>query len=187
MFEGRYSLALSPEGAVTLPPRIRKEMHRLWGDAPQLLCFGAQYLYICQQEQAEALLVRVDKQLCAAFDDLRAVNHYLRRMQDSVALLYPASNGTFRLPRALMQRLGTPRGGLLALLGVDDHLEVWNTEHLKNQTNWLEQQSMVKNPAFTAPENTPICLQPGETPCSLLRGGLPSPRRCGPCVYLRLP
>ncbi len=171
-----------------LPPRIRKEIHRMWGDNPRLLCFGAQFLYICHEEQAEALLVRVDNQLCAAFmDDLPSVNNYLRSMQHSVAQLQPEANGTFVLPRRLMECLDAPRGGLLSLLGVSDHLEIWNSEHLKKQSNWLEQQTQSRSPRITAPQDTPICLQGSETPCSLLRDGLPTPRRCGPCVYLRLP
>ena len=58
MFEGRYSLALGAEGTVMLPERIRKEMHAMWGESPRLLCFGAQFLYICREERAEALLAR---------------------------------------------------------------------------------------------------------------------------------
>jgi len=190
LFEGRYSLALGPEGTVMLPPRVRKEMHSLWGECPHLLCFGAQFLYLCREEQAEELLSRVDRQLCAAFADLRVVSAYLLRMQDSVAQLRPGPNGAFDLPRRLMARLGAPRGGLLALLGVHDHLEIWNAEHLRTQSAWLERQVQAKSPSRTAPapppEDTPICLQGGETPCSLLKDGLPVPRRCGPCVHLRL-
>ena len=187
MFEGRYSLALGPEGTVMLPERVRKEMHRLWGENPPLLCFGAQFLYICREEAAEALLARVDRQLCAAFsDNLPAVNAYLGRMADSVARLRPGLNGAFDLPRRLMERLEAPRGGLLALLGVDDHLELWNSGRLEAQAALLERQVQAKFPARTVPEDTPICLQGGEQPCSLLKGGLPVPRRCGPCVHLRL-
>ena len=170
-----------------LPQKIRKEMHSLWGESPRLLCFGAQFLYLCKEEQAEELLARVDKQLCAAFaGDMRAVNGYLLRMQDSVTQLRPNLNGSFNLPRRLMERLGTPRGGLLALLGVDDHLEIWNTERLKAQTALLERQMKAKVPQRDTPEHTPICLQGGGFPCSLLKDGLPVPKRCGPCVHLRL-
>jgi DNA-binding transcriptional regulator/RsmH inhibitor MraZ len=187
LFEGKYSLALGPEGTVMLPEKVRKEMHRLWGENPRLLCFGAQFLYICQEEQAEALLSRVDRQLCAAFgDDLRAVTDYLGRMSDSVAQLQPGLNGAFDLPRQLMACLDAPRGGQLALLGVDDHLEIWNSERLEAQSAWLERQVQERTPLRVSPEDTPICLQGGEHPCSLLKGGLPVPRRCGPCVYLRL-
>ena len=187
MFEGRYSLALGPGGTVMLPPRIRKEMHRLWGESPPLLCFGAQFLYLCREEAAEELLARVDRQLCAAFGDkLHLVNEYLGRMTDSVAQLQPGPNGAFDLPQRLMERLGAPKGGLLALLGVDDHLEIWNTERLKTQTAWLEKQMKAKAPIRNAPEDTPICLQGGGYPCSLLKDGLPIPKRCGPCVHLRL-
>ena len=170
-----------------LPEKVRKEMHRLWGENPRLLCFGAQFLYICREEQAEALLSRVDSQLCAAFSDhLQEVTDYLGCMVDSVAQLRPGLNGAFGLPRRLMARLDAPRGGLLALLGVDDHLEIWNSERLETQSAWLERQLQERVPIRTVPEDTPICLQTGEHPCSLLRGGLPVPRRCGPCVYLRL-
>jgi len=170
-----------------LPPRVRKEMHRLWGESPALLCFGAQFLYLCREERAEELLARVDRQLCAAYaGNMQAVNAYLGRMQDSVAQLRPNLNGSFDLPRRLMERLGAPRGGLLALLGVDDHLEIWNSERLETQSAWLERQVQAKNPQRTVPEDTPICIQGGEHPCSLLKDGLPVPRRCGPCVYLRL-
>ena len=187
MFEGRFSLALGPGGTVMLPPRIRKEMHRMWGESPPLLCFGAQFLYLCREEQAEELLARVDRQLCAAFGEkLHLVNEYLGHTTDSVARLQPGPNGAFDMPRHLMERLGAPKGGLLALLGVDDHLEIWNTEHLKTQTAWLEKQMKAKAPLRTAPEDTPICLQGGGYPCSLLKDGLPIPKRCGPCVHLRL-
>jgi len=170
-----------------LPEKVRKEMHRLWGENPRLLCFGAQFLYLCREEQAEALLSRVDSQLCAAFaDDLQAVNDYLGCMADSVAQLQPGPNGAFDLPRRLMARLDAPRGGLLALLGVDDHLEIWNNERLEAQSALLERQVQARFIQRTVPEDTPICLQGGEHPCSLLKGGLPVPRRCGPCVYLRL-
>ena len=187
MFEGRYSVALGPEGTVMLPPRVRKEMHSLWGESPRLLCFGAQFLYLCREEQAEALLARVDRQLCAAFaGDLQIVNGYLLRMQDSVAQLQPGRGGAFDLPRRLMERLDAPRGGLLALLGVGDHLEIWNADRLRTQSAWLEKQVQAKVPLRTVPEDTAICLQGSENPCSLLKGGLPVPKRCGPCVYLRL-
>ena len=187
MFEGRYSLTLGPGGTVLLPPKVRKEMHSLWGERPRLLCFGAQFLYLCREEQAEALLTRVDRQLCAAFaGDLRMVNGYLLRMQDSVAQLQPGPNGSFDLPRQLMERLGVPRGGLLALLGVGGHLEIWNAERLRTQSAWLERQVQAKASLRTAPEDAPICMHDDEHPCSLLKDGLPVPRRCGPCVYLRL-
>ena len=187
MFEGRYSLALGPEGTVMLPPRVRKEMHSLWGERPRLLCFGAQFLYLCREEQAEELLARVDRQLCAAFgDQMHIVNGYLGRMSDSVAQLRPNPNGSFDLPRRLMERLDAPRGGLLALLGVHDHLEIWNAGRLETQTAWLEKQLKAKAPHRASPEDSPICLQGGDNPCSLLKDGLPVPRRCGPCVYLRL-
>jgi len=170
-----------------LPPKIRKEMHRLWGESPRLLCFGAQFLYLCRENQAEELLARVDRQLCAAFaQDLRIVNGYLLRMQDSVAQLRPGQGGVFDLPRRLMERLGAPRGGLLALLGVGGHLEIWNAERLETQSAWLEKQLKAKNAPRTIPEETPICLHDDEHPCSLLKEGLPVPKRCGPCVYLRL-
>ena len=186
MFEGRYSLALGAEGTVMLPEKVRKEMHSMWGESPRLLCFGAQFLYVCREERAEALLARVDRQLCAAFDGrLQEVNKYFLHMQDSVTRLRPGQNGEFDLPRRLMARLDAPRGGLLALLGVDDHLEVWNAERLRAQSAWLEQQVRAKAPLRAVPQDTPICLQGGE-PCSLLKDGLPAPRRCGPCVYLRL-
>jgi len=180
-------LALGPEGTVLLPEKVRKEMHRLWGENPPLLCFGAQFLYLCQESQAEALLARVDRQLCAHFNEnLREVNDYLGRMADSVARLRPGLNGEFDLPRRLMARLDAPRGGQLALLGVDDHLEIWNAVRLEARSVWLEKQVQERAPVRGLPEDTPICLQGGEQPCSLLKGGLPVPRRCGPCVYLRL-
>lgn len=189
MFEGRYSLALGPDGKIILPARIRKAVHGTWGDRPHLLCFGAQFLYLCREDQAEALLARVDRQLCTAFGgNLTAVTQYLLCMQDSVARLeLEPEDGMLILPQRLMERLDAPRGGLMLLLGVDDHLEIWNSAQLQQQSEWLEQQMQAKTPARTAPENTPICLQPGEVPCTLLRGGLPVPRNCGPCVYLRLP
>ena len=188
MFEGRYSLALGPEGAVMLPPKIRKEMHRHWGESPRLLCFGAQFLYLCKEEQAEELLARVDRQLCAAFaGDLGAVNGYLLRMQDSVAQLQPGRGGGIDLPQRLMERLGAPRGGLLALLGVGDHLEIWNADRLRTQSAWLERQVQAKAPLRTVPEDTAICLHDEEHPCSLLKDGVPVPKRCGPCMFLRLP
>ncbi|MCL2300628.1 MAG: hypothetical protein FWC27_10845 [Firmicutes bacterium] len=187
MFEGRYSLALGPEGTVLLPPKVRKELHSQWGESPRLLCFGAQFLYLCKEEQAEELLSRADRQLCAAFaEDLRAVTAYLLRMQDSVAQLQPGRNGAFDLPQHLMERLNAPRGGLLALLGVGDHLEIWNAVRLQKQSAWLEKQTKARNLQRSTPEETPICLQGGETPCSLLKDGLPVPKRCGPCMYLRL-
>jgi len=183
MFDGRFSLAVSPEGNVILPPAVRKEMHRQWGQGPALLCFGVQFLYICRAQDAEDLLRRLDTQLCAAFfEDMWAVTGYFRQMEASVARAAPSADGRFALPQRLMELLGVHRGGLLTLLGVEDHLELWNRERLERQMRAFE---------LDAPRQglleTPICMQGSESPCSLLRGGLPDMRRCGPCVYLRLP
>ena len=186
MFEGRYALAVSPEGAVILPPAVRKEMHALWGQAPELLCFGVQFLYLCNAAQAEALLRRIDNRLCAAFaQDMPQVNAYFHAMERSVARLRPMPDGRFILPPPLLKLLDVNRGGLLTLLGVEDHLEIWNRAQLERQTRALAQKNA---PAEDRPLlETPICLQGEELPCSFLRGGVPEPKRCGPCVYLRLP
>ena len=183
MFDGRFSLAVSPEGNVILPPAIRKKMHRQWGQSPALLCFGVQFLYICLAQNAEALLQRLDTQLCAAFPgDMGAVTDYFRRMENSVAQVAPSADGRFALPQRLMELLGVHRGGLLTLLGVEDHLELWNRERLE-----LQMQAFENGAPGRGLLETPICLQDSEHPCSLLRGGLPEAKRCGPCVYLRLP
>ena len=186
MFEGRFSLAVSPEGAVILPPAVRKEMHRRWGQNPELLCFGVQFLYLCHADRAESLLRRIDSQLCAIFaDDMRQVNAYLRALDHSIAQVTPLPDGRFALPPPLREMLGVSGGGLLTLLGADDHLEVWDRKLLERQSRALEQKNI---PAEGRPLlETPICLQEGDLPCSFLRGGLPEPKRCGPCVYLRLP
>ena len=185
MFDGRFSLAVSPEGSVILPPPIRKKMQRQWGPNPELLCFGVQFLYICLARNAEALLQRLDTQLCAAFpEEMYAVTDYFRRMENSVAQVQPTHEGRFALPTRLMELLGVHRGGLLTLLGVEDHLELWNRERLEHQMRIFESGAPAGGRGLL---ETPICLQDSESPCSLLRGGLPETRRCGPCVYLRLP
>ena len=185
MFDGRYFVAVSPEGAITLPPAVRREMQRLWGTNPELLCFGVQFLYISRVDQAEALLRRIDNRLCAGFGhDMRQVNAYFRAMDRSVAQLNTVSDGRFVLPQQQRNMLGVPSGGLLVLLGVDDHLELWNREELEAQTRLLEQKEL---PGQRGLLETPICLQSDDEPCSLLKDGLPVPKRCGPCVYLRLP
>jgi len=185
MFEGRYSLAVSPEGNIILPPAIRKVMHRQWGSSPALLCFGVQFLYICLAQSAEALLQRLDEQLCAAFpEDMGAVTEYFRRMESSVTQVAPSADGRFALPLRLMDLLEVNRGGLLTLLGVEDHLELWTRERLQRQMQAFESRTPAAGRGLL---DTPICLQTSESPCSLLRGGLPEPKRCGPCVYLRLP
>ncbi|MDR0532139.1 MAG: hypothetical protein LBG83_08755 [Oscillospiraceae bacterium] len=188
MFEGRFNLAVTPDGGVVLPPGIRKEMHRLWGQKAALLCFGVQFLYVCRADKAEGLLERIDQQLCAAFGDKNGINAYFRQMAASVKRLEPAANGSFALPRRLMELLGVPGGGLVTLLGVEDHLELWNKGHLERQSRNLERlmQSRAPRAALDLLE-LPICLQDGETPCSLSRAGTPDPRRCGPCVWLRVP
>ena len=184
MFEGRFSLAVVPTGGVMLPPAVRKEMHRAWGMNPELLCFGVQFLYVCQAEKAEHLLRHLDTQLCAATVDKRDVTAYFQQMERSVARLQPDSNGSFILPKPLMGMLGVPEGGVLTLLGVVDHLELWNRPHLERQSKVLEQLMQSKDAPDGLTE-TPLCLSEGY--CSLARGGKPDPRRCGPCVYLRLP
>jgi len=185
MFEGRYSLAVSPEGGVTLPPAIRKELHKQWGRAPALLCFGVQSLYLCLDSRAEALLRRLDTQLCAAFpEDMHLVNDYYRAMMQSVTELRPSESGRFTLPPRQREMLGVPRGGLLTLLGAENHLEIWNRERLDIQVRALERGAPGRGRELL---ETPICLQDGDFPCSLLRGGVPDPKRCGPCVFLRLP
>ena len=185
MFEGRFSLAVSPDGAVTLPPAVRKEIHRLWGPNPEMMCFGVQFLYLCHAGQAEALLRRVDTGLCAAFPrDKRQVTAYFRAMERSVTRLSPLPDGRFLLPRPLLDMLGVPQGGLVVLLGVEDYLEIWDRDQLQLQSRALEEKSRPEQRGLL---DTPICLQGGEHPCSLLKGGLPAPKRCGPCVYLRLP
>jgi len=183
MFEGRFSLAVSPEGNVILPPGIRKKMHRQWGQSPALLCFGVQFLYICLAQQAEALLQRLDSQLCASFPGQMAlVTEYFLRMESTVTQVLPSADGRFALPQRLMDLLEVHCGGLLTLLGVEDHLELWNRERLQRQLQVFESNAPGKGLL-----ETPICLQGSEVPCSLLRGGLADAKRCGPCVYLRLP
>ena len=185
MFEGRFSLAVVPDGGVLLPPAIRKEMHKRWGAKPELLCFGVQFLYICEAGQAERLLRHLDAQLCAAVPDKREVTAYFQQMERSVAKLRPDSTGAFTLPRPLMELCGVPGGGVLTLLGVVDHLELWNRAHLEKQSKVLEGLTQSSKAAPAALAETPLCLSEGY--CSLARGGQPDPRRCGPCVYLRLP
>lgn len=184
MFQGRYSLAVSPEGGVTLPPAVRRKAYRMWGEKPTLLSFGAQFAYLCNENQAEALLTRIDQRLCDVFDkqDPQLIG-YFRAMERSVAQISVLPGGRFIMPQQLMDLLGVHAGGLLTLLGVDDHLELWNRETLAVQTSMLSQ----KNQETRTLLETPICLQNDDMPCSLLKGGRPSPKRCGPCVYLRLP
>ena len=185
MFEGRYSLAVSPEGIVTLPTAVRKELHRLWGAQPPLLCFGVQYLYICHEQRAESLLRLIDRRLCAAFpQDLKQVNAYFRAMERSVAPVDPMPDGRFVLPEPSREQLGVAQGGLLTLLGVDDHLELWDKARLEQRTAALDRRDRKTEAPLL---ETPICLQNSEYPCSLLRDGKPLPGRCGPCMYLRLP
>lgn len=185
MFEGRFSLAVVPAGGAVLPPAVRKEMHKRWGAKPELLCFGVQFLYICQAKQAERLLRHLDAQLCAAAPEKRDVTAYFQRMERSVARLQPDNNGAFILPQHLMELCGVPEGGVLTLLGVVDHLELWNRPHLERQSKVLEGLTHSSKDAPAALTETPLCLSEGY--CSLARGGKPDPRRCGPCVFLRLP
>ena len=184
MLEGRYSVAVSPEGAVTLPPPLHRDLTRMWGGEPELLCFGVQFAYLCRADDAQSLLMRLDRQLCAAFeDDMRQVNVYFRALERSVARAELMPDGHFALPPTLRALLGMQTGGVLTLLGVEDHLELWEPAQLDAQSRTLER----KAPDGARPLlETPICLREGDA-CSFLRGGLPEPRRCGPCVWLRVP
>jgi len=184
MFDGRFALAVSPEGAVTLPAALRRKMLNIWGIEPLLMCFGVQFCYLCHAEQAESLLRRIDQRICAAFrHDMRQVNAYLHAMERSVTQLEPMPGGRLILPPAQRSLLCVPEGGLLTLLGVDDHMELWNSDDLEAQARQLEQKGSGPRGLL----ETPICLQSGDDPCSLLKSGVPAPKRCGPCVYLRLP
>ncbi|MDR2754034.1 MAG: hypothetical protein LBB50_06980, partial [Oscillospiraceae bacterium] len=107
-----------------MPPALRKQMQAAWGASPELLCFGAQFFYLCPADQAETLLHRVDAQLCLAFaQTLWQVTDYLRDMTHLVEPIVPTSAGRFVLPREVMERLQVPNGGVLRLLGVGSHWE----------------------------------------------------------------
>jgi len=67
---------------------------------------------------------------------------------------------------------------------VEDHLELWDRVRLERQSRALDQKNPPESRSLL---ETPICLYDGELPCSLLKDGAPTPKRCGPCVHLRLP
>jgi len=184
MFEGRYSVAVSPEGVIALPAALRREVPRMWGKEPALVCFGVQFLYLCHIDQAEALLRRIDERLCAVFPkEDRQMIAYLRALERSVSRPEYLPGGRIALPPRALELLAVPEGSLPTLLGVDEHLELWNRDALETKTQLLAQ----KNTGERSLLDTPICLQNDDMPCSLLKDGQPTPKRCGPCVYLRLP
>ena len=184
MFEGRYSIAVSPEGVIALPAALRREVPRMWGKEPALLCFGVQFLYICHVDQAEALLRRIDERLCAVFPkEDRQLIAYLAALERSVARLEFLPGGRICLPPRALELLALTAGVLPTLFGVDEHLELWNRDELQAKTQLLAQKTPGERPLL----ETPICLQNDDMPCSLLKDGRPAPKRCGPCVYLRLP
>ncbi|MCL2105555.1 MAG: division/cell wall cluster transcriptional repressor MraZ [Oscillospiraceae bacterium] len=188
MFEGRYSIAVNPEGEIVLPPALRKEMHLRMGPSPALMGFGVQFLYICGEDGAEELLVQLNAQLCAAFSgDKRQATAYFKQMGPSVTKLFPSDSGRIKLSRAMLELLEYRQGDLLTVMGVGDHLEIWNRARWQARLRALERSMLNKSePAQHSLLETPICLQRGES-CSLLRNGRPQPKLCGPCVHLRLP
>jgi len=189
MFEGRYSVAVSPEGVIALPAAMRREVPRIWGKEPALLCFGVQFLYFCHIDQAEALLRCIDERICAVFPkEDRQVIAYLHALEHSVARPEYLPGGRIALPPSALELLGAAEGKLPILLGVDDHLELWNRDELQDKMQQLAQKSSgERTPSEQLLLETPICLQNDDMPCSLLKDGRPTPKRCGPCVYLRLP
>ena len=184
MLEGRYSVAVSLEGVIALPSALRRQAPRMWGKEPALLCFGVQFLYICHIDQAEALLRRIDERLCAVFPkEDRQMIAYLRALERSVSRPAYLPGGRIALPPSALELLGLAEGELPTLFGVGEHLELWNRDELHAKTQQLTQ----KNTGERSILETPICLQNDDMPCSLLKDGQPIPKRCGPCMYLRLP
>jgi DNA-binding transcriptional regulator/RsmH inhibitor MraZ len=185
MLSGKFSLAVSPEGDIFLPPNVRRELARMYGSYA-LMGFGVQFLYLCEQREAESLLRQIDAQLLAAFPaNKRQVNRFLSALSDSVAMLSPDAKGKIHLPTHLLDLLEHKPGELLTLFGVEDHLELWNGVCWRERTQALERNVQLKKTDVSLLE-TPICLQREEA-CSMLRNGRPQPKICGQCVRLRLP
>ncbi|MDR2753720.1 MAG: hypothetical protein LBB50_05380, partial [Oscillospiraceae bacterium] len=65
---------------------------------------------------------------------------------------------------------------------VGSHWELWNRDWLERQLHALKTDATARSVPLM-----PVCLNESDPPCSLLRGGLPALKRCGDCVFLRLP
>jgi DNA-binding transcriptional regulator/RsmH inhibitor MraZ len=182
----KYSAGVTAKGDFTLPPKFRKELHKRYGFGATLALFGAQFIYICEQSLAPALIERIDKQLTAAYPKhVDFATNYLRAACKYSATQKLTAGGQLRLPLDIREMLGVPSGGMLTILGVGDYMELWNTEVWEARRATLLQSMEQWEVAPVSLLETPICMQ--TDPCSLLKDGQPDPRACGPCQCLRLP
>ncbi|MDR1464420.1 MAG: hypothetical protein LBJ11_03860 [Oscillospiraceae bacterium] len=183
MFEGSYSVAVSPEGILTLPPAMRRELEIRYETPPCLLAFGVQFLYLCAEEDATPLVRQICDQLKLRYEE-DVVRDYLLALRESIAPL-PAGDGwRLQCPPHLLELVGHAPGETLTLIGVGGHMELWNKGLFARRRTSLEQQLRAKHTVPAGLLETPICLQ---KECSLQRGGVPIPRNCGSCISLRLP
>ena len=183
IFKDSYAIALGPRGEINLPISVRRNMVPFGGTAAPLMTFGVQFLNICAVDEAEELLMRIYGRLCDVFGPQDTqVADYLLAVERSMAKLQPLGNGRYILPPHTRKLLNSPSDGMLTLMGVDDHLELWNRAELETQTQLL------KRKGDSAPRSlleTQICLHMDK--CTLLKDGKAVPKRCGRCIYLRLP
>lgn len=183
MFKSNHSVALGPNGEITFPTSARRDMQRQWGGNPSLIAFGVQFLYICHVDAAEDLFMRIHDRLCATFGSHDPqVNDYLHAVERSMAKLEQLPNGRYALPPQTRALLNSPKDGLLTLLGIDDHFELWNRTELETQVRLLQRKGDNDPRALL---ETNICLHSEQ--CSLMKDGIAIPKRCGQCLYLRLP
>jgi len=183
MFKSSHTVALGPNGEITFPSPVRREMQRQWGSSPTLMAFGVQFLYICHVDATEELFLRIHNRLCATFGpNDPQVCDYLHAVERSMAKLDALPNGRFALSAQTRALLNSPKDGLLTLLGIDDHFELWNRTELETQVRLLQRKGDDDPRALL---ETHICLH--NERCSLMKDGMAVPKRCGQCLYLRLP
>jgi DNA-binding transcriptional regulator/RsmH inhibitor MraZ len=186
MFEGKIGTMVSPAGEVKLPAAFLAQFKRQYGDTPEILTFGAQFLYVCEKNVGEKLIRRIDTQLLHACEDgKRQVTAYLKRSAGLLLSSPLTADGKFRISRPAMEMLALPHGGRLTLIGMEEYIELWNPKLFEKRIKQLEKSMRGWAYAELSLLELPICMQ--EEPCAMLKDSGPDPRTCGPCLYMRFP
>jgi MraZ protein len=136
-FRGRYEHSLDSKDRITVPARFRAAL-----DEGVVLL---QSLDPCVAVYPVAAYTRFSERFLAGLNPLsRDGRMMVRRFNASAHDERLDSAGRVRLPRHLIEHAGLSGG--CVVIGVDDHLEIWNRDR------WAEQEAEIESQAVALAE-----------------------------------
>jgi MraZ protein len=121
LLHGEYELNIDDKNRFLIPAEIRKRMHpERDGQAFYLVIGPDRRPWMYPEKSYQALVATVPAELSPGRDRLA----FDRRMFGTAAYLEPDKQGRVLIPDATRRRTGLDKE--VTLVGVRDHLEIWN-------------------------------------------------------------